>query len=140
MNQFENFINIVHIGTVNDAYEYLQYYRLDPSINDNFALLVASRNNNTHMVQMLLSDPRVNPCANENEIYKNAMYKDNEELIQIIMQDHRVNIDNLILDESISDNSSQEDPNYNYNCTCGHDYDCDCGSDDCECGGEYSEY
>ena len=46
--------------------ELLKNPEIDPSIDDNFAIRIASENGHYKVVENLLQDPRVNPSVNRN--------------------------------------------------------------------------
>lgn len=63
----------------------------DPSINNNLAIRLASRNCYTAAVELLLKDPRVDPSVKINEAIRRAALYGNGAIVRLLLQDKRVN-------------------------------------------------
>ena len=71
--------------------------RVDPTVNDNWAIQVASDNGHLEVVRLLLADPRVDPSADDNWAIRQASENDHLEVVRLLLADPRV-------DPSVDDN------------------------------------
>jgi hypothetical protein len=63
---------------------------VDPSASHNYAIRMASHNNLTTLVGLLLKDPRVDPTTYNNEPLIQAACKGNVETVKILLDDPRI--------------------------------------------------
>jgi len=64
--------------------------RVDPSANDNWALIAASENGHLEIVKLLLSDSRVDPSAEDNRALVLASQNGYLEIVKLLLSDARV--------------------------------------------------
>ena len=65
--------------------------RVNPSVNNNFAIQYASGNDILEVVKLLLSDPRVDPSDYNNAAIRSASKNDHIEIVKLLLFDPRVN-------------------------------------------------
>jgi ankyrin repeat protein len=75
------------IDTVNKS---LQDPRVDPSMDNNYAILYASQNGHIKVVDRLLQDPRVDPSVIGNKALRTAAINGRVEVVNRLLQDPRV--------------------------------------------------
>lgn len=63
---------------------------VNPSADDNYAILSASYLGQTEVVRLLLQDERVDPSARDNYAIRSASEKGNAEVVRLLLQDKRV--------------------------------------------------
>ena len=64
--------------------------RVDPSVEDNWPIRMASYNGNFTTVKLLLSDPRVDPSVNNNDAICVASCNGKFNVVEILLKDPRV--------------------------------------------------
>ena len=64
--------------------------RVDPSDNDNEAIIWASSGGHLDIVKLLLADQRVDPSHNDNEAIRKASANDHLEIVKLLLADSRV--------------------------------------------------
>jgi len=64
---------------------------IDPSADNNKAIISASKNGHTLAVKLLLTDPRVNPSARDNEAIRMASINGQIDVVKLLLIDKRVN-------------------------------------------------
>lgn len=64
---------------------------MDPSIQDNWALIWAARNGYKQVVTYLLKDTRVNPCAQDFKAIKEAIENNQKDTLELLIKDPRIN-------------------------------------------------
>jgi ankyrin repeat protein len=65
--------------------------RLDPTLDNNFAICWASENPHSEKcIKLILEDGRIDPSENGNEPLYNACLKNNYDIVNILLQDQRV--------------------------------------------------
>lgn len=94
MNENENFLNNIFIKACKNGYidvveALLQYGNINPSINNNQALIEAIKNGNFGVVVLLLGDG-IDPSINDNEAIITAVLKGKSHIITLLMGDKRV--------------------------------------------------
>ena len=77
-------------GHVDVIQTLLQDFRVDPSVDNNYAIRFASRKGHTEVVQLLLQDSRVDPAAYDNNANLYASEYGRTEVVQLLLQDPRV--------------------------------------------------
>ncbi len=77
-------------GNVDIVKLLLQDKRVDPSVDDNYAIIKASKYGRIDIVNLLLQDKRVDPSAQENEAFLSAILQRETNIVQILLQDKRV--------------------------------------------------
>ena len=65
-------------------------YEMDPSVNDNRAIQLASQNGHDKVVALLLADPRVDPGADDNEAIYMASLNGYHKVVALLLADSRV--------------------------------------------------
>ena len=68
----------------------LGVYNVDPSINDNVVIRLASYFGNLEVVALLLSDPRVNPSTDGNAAIRVASRQGHHAVVALLLADARV--------------------------------------------------
>lgn len=68
----------------------LKIVRINPSINNNYAIRLTSENGHLEVVELLLSDPRVDPTVNNNEAIRSASVNGHLEVVGLLLSDSRV--------------------------------------------------
>jgi len=63
---------------------------VDPSVDDNYPIKIASESGNTEVVKLLLSDPRVDPTVNNNGVIKRAAKNGHVKVVKILLDDGRI--------------------------------------------------
>ncbi|KAI9341144.1 ankyrin repeat-containing domain protein [Obelidium mucronatum] len=63
---------------------------VDPSMNDNLPILIASSWGYSELVKLLLSDPRVDPTVNDHKALFGAITEGHDEVVRLLLQDPRV--------------------------------------------------
>lgn len=64
--------------------------RVDPSSQDNAAIILASSKGHSEIVQLLLADDRVDPSARNNAAIKWTSFNGHTEIIRLLLADDRV--------------------------------------------------
>jgi len=64
--------------------------KVDPSIEDNYAIRWAARNDHKDILELLLQDPRVDPSVLDNWVIKWAAYYGHKDVVQLLLRDSRV--------------------------------------------------
>lgn len=64
---------------------------VDPSINNNMAIMLASSSYNPEIMEFLLKDSRIDPETNNNYCIKNAIRKGLVDIVKVLMKDKRLN-------------------------------------------------
>ena len=59
--------------------------RVDPSAENNFAILIASIKGHLNILKLLLKDPRVDPTVNNNEIIRSAIKQGNFDIVILLL-------------------------------------------------------
>lgn len=67
------------------------FFNINPSMDDNILIILASQNGSVDMMKILLKDPRVDPSACENTAIIHASEKGNVEVVKLLLLDPRVN-------------------------------------------------
>jgi ankyrin repeat protein len=62
----------------------------DPSVENNWAIIIAAGNSHTEVVKLLLQDSRVDPSVENNEAIITASMDGNYEIVKLLLQDSRV--------------------------------------------------
>ena len=62
----------------------------DPSIDDNYAIQLASYNGHTEVVKLLLDDPRVDPTVGNNFAIRMSSEYNHPDVVKLLLQDERV--------------------------------------------------
>ena len=73
-----------------DEFKQLLNNGLDPSVDNNYAISMASEHGQLEIVKLLLSDPRVDPSDKDNYDIKMASYNGHLEIVKLLLQDKRV--------------------------------------------------
>lgn len=85
------FRELVEKNIRNRTIEYLlNDARVDPAYDDNYAIIVASKNDYLEVARILLRDSRVDPSAQYNIAIGMASQNGNYEFVKILLQDPRV--------------------------------------------------
>lgn len=87
---FAVFMDFIEQGDYDRVVEYLEA-GIDPSQNENYAIVIASRYGHLEIVRRLLQDERVNPAEHDNDAIVYAAFNDNVEIVRLLLQDERVN-------------------------------------------------
>jgi ankyrin repeat protein len=66
--------------------------RFDPSLDDDVAIKIASKNGNLDIVKLLLNDPRVDPSSDNNYLIKQAAKTGKSLIVDILLRDPRINV------------------------------------------------
>jgi hypothetical protein len=64
--------------------------RTNPSIDDNYPILIASKNNHIKVVKLLLTSDAVNPAVKDNQIILNAVVNGNFDLVAILLKHKKI--------------------------------------------------
>lgn len=64
--------------------------KVDPSVENNYAIRWASRFGHADVVKLLLSDPRVDPSADNNYAIRCAYREHHNEVLKLLLADSRV--------------------------------------------------
>jgi len=78
---------------------------VDPSINGNYAIRMASQNGHTEIVRLLLQDERVDPSINGNYAIRMASRNGHTDIVKLLLQDERV--DPSVYDNNVIRGASQ---------------------------------
>ena len=109
----------------------LTHNKIDPSMNDNFAIRYASHNGHLSIVEKLLKDERVDPSADNNFAIQYASHNGHLSIVERLLKDERVDpsadnnltvrlalvnchlqvIDRLLKDERVKNTLSEEEKN-----------------------------
>jgi ankyrin repeat protein len=74
--------------------------RVNPSVDNNFAIRRASYYGHKEIVEILLKDNRVDPSDMGNEAMWHAQWNSNYEIADLLLKDNRVKIPSLFLPKS----------------------------------------
>jgi len=66
--------------------------QINPSVNDNRAIHLASYNGHTEIVRLLLGDPSVDPSSDHNYALRSACYNGHIEVVRLLLADPRVDL------------------------------------------------
>ena len=94
-SQFDKFIDYVKRGNYQNVEMMIENNIVDPSENDNIALIIATKEGRDKVVEILLLDPRVNPSSQQNKAFKNATssMSYNAAIVKLLLNDERLVID-----------------------------------------------
>lgn len=89
-NRDQPVVAAARYGSVKVLNLLLNDQRVDPSIRDDIALLIAIKNGHTEAANILLDDPRVNPANMNNEAIYDSIEAENYEIVARLLGDSRV--------------------------------------------------
>ena len=79
-----------------DAVRYILYdLKVDPSYNENEALMYAAENGNVELLMLLLADPRVDPSDQNYRAIRDAAKNKHTNILKLLLADERINVESL---------------------------------------------
>lgn len=87
--QYHDFFTVIESGHFSLVRFLLQDGRLDPSIENSAALLIASRRGYTKIVELLLQDGRANPASQNNGALFTAAHNNRYQVVELLLKDGR---------------------------------------------------
>ena len=86
----EVFYFICKFGFTNLYHKYLNKKDVDPSLNNNYSIMIASKMGNFDIVELLLKNSKVDPSADNNYIIRSASFKGHIDIVNRLLEDPRV--------------------------------------------------
>jgi hypothetical protein len=85
------FQEIVHFGKTEMLDLFMNDKRIDPSANNDVALINAVKSKNFNAVQMLVQDPRVDPSQNDNEPLQHCLLGETN-ILELLLKQPKLNL------------------------------------------------